>query len=93
MAQVSVTTTITISPALSEILQIPGSGVVGQTMTGQATASGGVAPYTYSAVNPNTGVSTLPPGLTLNPNTGAISGTLTGAGTFNLTVTATDSGS
>ena len=49
------------------------------------TASGGVAPYTWSlAVG-----SSLPPGLTLS-STGTISGTPTSAATFTFTVTVTD---
>lgn len=53
------------------------------------TASGGVAPYTWSwaaAVN-----SSLPPGLSLT--NGSINGTPTTLGTYNVVVTLTDSGS
>ncbi|HEY3812702.1 MAG TPA: IPT/TIG domain-containing protein [Caulobacteraceae bacterium] len=48
------------------------------------SASGGTAPFTYSATG-------LPAGLTLNSSTGAISGTPTAGGTFNVTIKATDS--
>lgn len=51
------------------------------------TAAGGFAPYTWSVVG------TLPGGLSLNTSTGVISGTLdaTAAGSYPLTVRATDS--
>src|SRR5205085_12159591 len=48
-------------------------------------ASGGVGPYTYSIVSGN-----LPGGLTLNPATGAITGTPTTAGSFNFTAKVVD---
>ncbi|WP_267555774.1 Ig-like domain-containing protein, partial [Rhizobium rhizogenes] len=48
------------------------------------TASGGTAPYTYASTG------TLPTGLTLS-SAGVLTGTPTAAGTFNFTVTATDS--
>ncbi|CUW40823.1 protein of unknown function（containing Cadherin-like domain,1230-1310;785-891;1645-1742;containing Immunoglobulin-like fold domain,1230-1303;785-887;1645-1741;containing Dystroglycan-type cadherin-like domain,1223-1311;1647-1747) [Magnetospirillum sp. XM-1] len=40
-------------------------------------------PFTYTATN-------LPPGLTINPTTGAISGTPSGTGTYTATITASD---
>lgn len=49
------------------------------------TASGGVAPYTFSVT-----AGALPPGLTLSP-AGVISGTPTQSGSFTVTITATDS--
>ena len=51
-------------------------------------ATGGTTPYTWSV---STG--TLPAGLTLDPTTGAITGTPTAAGTVDFTVSATDSSS
>ena len=48
-------------------------------------ASGGTAPYTYALAS-----GTLPPGLTLNPTTGVLSGTPTGHGPFTFTIKATD---
>ena len=48
-------------------------------------AVGGRAPYTFSAEG------TLPPGLTLDPATGKISGAGTTAGRYPFTVTVTDS--
>jgi len=64
----------------------PGSrtGTVGQATSLQMTASGGTAPYTWSATG-------LPPGLSINASTGLISGTPSTAGTYTVTVTARDS--
>jgi hypothetical protein len=49
------------------------------------TASGGAGGFTYSLTG------TLPPGLTLNTSTGAITGAPTTAGSYNFTIIATDS--
>ncbi|WP_433112897.1 Ig domain-containing protein [Micromonospora sp. CA-246542] len=49
----------------------------------QMQATGGSYSYTWTAVN-------LPPGLTIDPGTGRISGTLTHIGSYNVTVTADD---
>lgn len=49
------------------------------------TAAGGTAPYTWSQIGPGV------PGLFLNPVIGALSGTPTQSGIFNLTVRVTDS--
>ncbi|PWK85924.1 outer membrane autotransporter protein [Fulvimonas soli] len=50
-----------------------------------ASAGGGTAPYTYALAS-----GSLPPGITLASN-GTLSGTAIAGGTFNFTVTATDS--
>jgi YVTN family beta-propeller protein len=50
------------------------------------TASGGTTPYTYAV-----SAGALPAGMSLNPTTGVLSGTPTAAGSFNFTVTVTDS--
>jgi hypothetical protein len=53
---------------------------------GPVSASGGTAPYTFAVTS-----GTLPTGLLLDAASGAISGSPTMAGTFNFTITATDS--
>jgi subtilisin-like proprotein convertase family protein len=50
------------------------------------TATGGTAPYGWTA-------SGLPAGLSMNSSTGSVSGTPTTAGTYSVTVTASDSSS
>ncbi len=70
---------LTVSPA-----SLPDGGVAsGYNQT--LSASGGNAPYTFAITS-----GTQPTGLTLSP-TGALTGTPTAPGTFNFTVTATDS--
>ncbi len=56
----------------------------GQSYSQTLTASGGVAPYTFSVT-----AGSLPNGLTLS-SAGALSGTTTTSGTFNFTVTGSD---
>lgn len=47
--------------------------------------------YHFSATNkPTFGAKMLPPGLTINPTTGVLSGTPTAAGAYDFTVTATN---
>ena len=62
------------------------SGFVNTAYAANLAANGGTTPYTWSITS-----GSLPNGLTLNTNTGAISGTPTGAGTFNFTVQVSDS--
>jgi hypothetical protein len=62
------------------------SGTVGTAIASfMLSASGGSAPYTWSATG-------LPPGVTIGSSTGTVSGTPTTAGTYNVTATATGSG-
>jgi len=61
------------------------AGAVGIPYFQTVTASGGMGPYAYAV---SSGM--LPPGLSLDPVTGAITGTPTTAGTFNFTITAMD---
>ena len=62
------------------------AGTVGVPYSSAVTPSGGVPAYTFMIAS-----GTLPPGLTLNPTTGAITGTPTTAGSFIFTVKVTDS--
>ena len=63
------------------------NGVMNVAYTTTLTASGGTLPYTWSVAG-----GSLPPGLTLSPNSGAISGTPTAAGTFSFKVQVRDAG-
>ncbi|HXI43018.1 MAG TPA: putative Ig domain-containing protein, partial [Bryobacteraceae bacterium] len=66
---------------------LPG-GSVGTAYSQTLTAVGGTSPYTWIVT---TGA--LPPGLSLNPATGAITGNPSSTGIFNFTVQVTDSAS
>ncbi|MDE2155999.1 MAG: putative Ig domain-containing protein [Xanthomonadaceae bacterium] len=82
----TITFNVTVQAPVSAITVSPASlptPVIGTAYSETLSATGGVAPYTYSA----TGV---PPGLTLSPG-GVISGTPTGFGSFVMSVSATDS--
>lgn len=70
---------ITVNPAT-----LP-AGTAGLPYNQNVTATGGTAPYTFTVT-----AGSLPNGLTLNPATGAITGTPTTTGPFNVTITATD---
>lgn len=63
-------------------------GVRDKPYSQQIVAAGGQLPYSWSVV-----LGTLPPGLTLNPASGLLSGTPTVAGDFTFTVKVTDFGS
>ena len=64
------------------------AGVVGTAYSANLAASGGSSPYSWSVT-----AGTLPAGLTLAANSGAITGTPTTSGTFSFTVTVNDSSS
>ncbi|MGO9540968.1 MAG: choice-of-anchor tandem repeat GloVer-containing protein [Terriglobales bacterium] len=76
---------IVVSPTPLTLSCPTGMGQVGFLYSSSLTASGGVAPYTFSISG------SLPPGLTLNTSTGAITGTPTTAGTYNFTSQVMDS--
>ena len=59
------------------------NGAVGSSYSASVSASGGAAPYTFTAAG-------LPPGVTLTAG-GILSGSPTTAGNYNVAVTATDS--
>jgi hypothetical protein len=61
------------------------NGTVNQAYSGTIAASGGSTPYTFAISN-----GALPAGLTLNPSSGAISGTPTATGDFDFTARVTD---
>jgi hypothetical protein len=63
--------------------QLP-SGTTGVAFNATLAATGGTAPYTWSANG-------LPAGLNLNPTTGVISGTPTGSGTSTVAISVVDS--
>jgi len=70
----------------SSTLTVTGSlpnGAAGSSYSANLAASGGSAPYTFTATG-------LPAGVTVAPN-GIFSGTPTATGSFNIAVTATDS--
>ncbi|WP_408663715.1 putative Ig domain-containing protein [Jatrophihabitans sp.] len=69
--------------ASAVVVTNPGAqtGTVGVAKSLTMTASGGTAPYTWSATG-------LPPGKTINASTGVISGAPTTAGSYTSTVTA-----
>ena len=66
------TVNVTNNVALSLPCPAVAAGDVNAPFSSQVSAVGGVTPYTYSVIG------TLPNGLTLNPSTGAITGTPTG---------------
>ena len=74
--------TLTLTPAAGAL---PG-GTAGTAYSQTFAASGGIAPYAYTL-----SAGALPAGVSLNGTTGALSGTPTVAGSFNFSVTATDS--
>ncbi|WP_223628247.1 S8 family peptidase [Microbacterium sp. EST19A] len=61
------------------------AATVGQPVSVSVSASGGTAPYAFSATG-------LPAGLAINPSTGAITGTPSAAAVSSITVTVRDAG-
>ena len=81
--------TLTIgAPTIAVVPATLPNGNAGTAYNQTVTASGGASPYSYAIT-----AGALPPGVTLNTTTGAITGTPTATGAFNFTVTATDGGS
>lgn len=74
------------APTLSMMPASLPDGARGAGYNQTVTASGGTAVYTYAIAS-----GTLPAGMTLDPTSGVISGTPTQAGSFTVTIRATDS--
>jgi hypothetical protein len=77
-----------LSPPLDLTTAQLGAGQQGVAYSQTLAASGGKPPYTWSIAS-----GALPVGLTLNSTSGAISGTPSAAGTFNITVAVSDADS
>jgi hypothetical protein len=78
---------ITINPALSISTSSLLDNYVGSAYSQNLMASGGLPPYNWQVVN-----GTLPAGLSLNANTGAITGSLSTVGSITFSVRVTDTG-
>ncbi len=78
--------TITAGTAALIVSGAPPSGTVGVAYTTALSATGGVAPYTWSILS-----GSLPTGLILNPTSGVITGTPTTQGSSTFTAQAQDS--
>jgi hypothetical protein len=72
-------------PQLTLSATSPANPTLGLAYSAQFSASGGVAPYSFSLSQ-----GSLPPGLSIDPATGTVSGIPTGVGTYRFTVTLTD---
>jgi hypothetical protein len=75
--------TVRICPVIS-LSAVPTCATNGTVYTTTITPSAGTAPFTFGVTG------TVPPGTTLNTSTGVLTGTLTTAGQFIFTITATD---
>ena len=78
---------INIAPPALSLACPANTGTVGIGYTSAPTPSGGVPPYSSFAVD----AGTLAPGLSLNPATGALTGTPTASGNFPVTLSVRDS--
>ena len=79
------TVTITVNPDPT-LTGVPPAGTVGSAYNTMIVSAGGTTPLTTVMLN-----GSLPPGLSFNASTGAITGTPTAVGTFAFTVQLTDS--
>lgn len=73
-----------IEPALAVATTSLEDGLLGAAYSAALSATGGVAPYTWSISG------ALPPGITLNASSGALGGTPTQAGVYTFTAQVTD---
>ncbi|MGC9157858.1 MAG: putative Ig domain-containing protein, partial [Terracidiphilus sp.] len=79
----SLTVSITPAPAITFSGVMPATATYNTSYSGSAAATGGAGALSYSATS-------LPPGLSINSTTGAVTGLPTAVGTFNPSVTAAD---
>jgi subtilisin family serine protease len=79
--------TVNLADPLAVTTSSLAGGTVGQGYSQTLTAVGGQTPYVWSLPS-----GSLPPGLSLNASTGAVTGTPTTAGSFSFTVQASDAG-
>jgi uncharacterized protein (TIGR03437 family) len=77
--------TITVTPGISVYSSALRGGTVGQAYSDKILHSNGTAPYRYALTS-----GSLPPGIQLNGNTGALAGTPTVMGDYAFRVTVTD---
>jgi large repetitive protein len=87
-ATVTVTITVNLAPQFTTLLLPNGTNGVGYSQ--QVIAEFGVTPYKFAVACTPAGSNCLPPGLSVNPNTGSVVGTPTKAGTYNFAVSVTD---
>jgi Putative Ig domain len=80
------TMTVTLPPLAITTTSLP-TAVTGNYNSATLTATGGLAPYTWTLASG----SSLPPGLTLDSSAGTISGTPTTAGSYTFTIQTADS--
>lgn len=73
-------------PALTLSCNNPPVGTVGNSYSNTFTVTGGLAPYTWSLID-----GTLPPGMSLDPTTGIVSGTPTTPGLYPFELSVVDS--
>ncbi|MFZ0228272.1 MAG: putative Ig domain-containing protein, partial [Mycobacterium sp.] len=77
---------ITVNPQLAITTTSLSTGVLNIAYNQSLAATGGITPYTWSISTGN-----LPPGLSLNASTGALTGTPTTPGTYSFTAKVADS--
>ena len=83
----SATSTVTVTPALAvATTSVPAASAGTAYPDTYLSATGGISPYTWAVTS-----GALPPGMTLDANSGDLAGTPTSAGTFAFTVGVTDS--
>jgi hypothetical protein len=85
-ATASASVSITVSAGLTFTTTTLPAGTAGAAYTGTLAAAGGTTPYTWGIAS-----GTIPPGLTLDPVLGIVTGTPTTPGSYVLTFTVTDS--